>query len=174
MPMFKVCLVKIQSESLAEAVYHKLDCLGLNVCQGHLLACFAVPQRMVHCSEPSNPVNPNVVRLELHAGKVRRRAQPRDRGTADTDPVWDLFCPANIDEQGNCLCCLCMQLACKSLVDPSDTDLRRTLALLAAVVMGLPARSTHLWTHIFEPNAIEGTYVTGNMVHVVAKSLTYM
>jgi hypothetical protein len=144
---------KVPSECVAEAVYHKLDCLGLNLHQEHLLACFAVPQRMVRCCEPSNPINPDAVRLEIHGGKARRRAQPRDKATTGVDPVWDLFCPSNIDEQ-----------------DPSDTDLRRALALLAAVVMGLPARSTHLWTHIFEPDAIEGTYVTGNMYRNAVKS----
>jgi hypothetical protein len=147
---YKLYEQKVQSECLAEAVYNKLDCLGLTECQGRLLACFAVPQKMLHYCEPSSPINSNAVRLELHDGQ--RRSRTIARATEDEDPVWDLFCPDNIDEQ-----------------DSSEISLRRALAFLTAIVMGLPAYSTHLWTHFFEPSAIEGTYITGNMYRNVTK-----
>ena len=98
------CIGKVQSNHLAEAVHKKLDCIGVTVHQGHLLACFAVPQKMVRCCEPSSPINRNTVRHESH--NIRGHAQSGDRDTADTDPVWNLFDPVNIEKQGKCLAIL--------------------------------------------------------------------
>ena len=98
--------IKVQSNHLAEAVHKKLDCIGLTVHQGHLLACFAVPQKMVRCCEPLSPINHNEVRHESHTSNIRRSAQSGDRDTADTDPVWNLFDPVRIEKQGNCLAML--------------------------------------------------------------------
>ena len=51
-----------------------------------------------------------------------------------------------------------------SLTDQSDIDLRHALANLVGVVLGCPSRSTHLWYHVFSPEELQGTYLTGFMV----------
>ena len=38
------------------------------------------------------------------------------------------------------------------------------MANVIAVIFALPERSTHLWYHIFDPQSLEGTFVTGFMV----------
>lgn len=93
-------IVKISSQCLAEKVF-VLKCIDLDEQKCCLLACFAAPKTMVCCPEPSNPINSDEVRLELHGTNVRRHVKHRDKDTADRDPLWDLFCPANIDTQGN-------------------------------------------------------------------------
>lgn len=122
---------------------------------------------MVRCPEPLNPINADEQRLELHGTGVRRCTDRRSEKIEETDPIWDLFCLSNVDTQGCDLSLFVLvQLVEMSVADASDVDLRRALVLLAAVVLGLPARSTHLWTHVFEPGRLEGTFVTGNLVIV--------
>ena len=53
----------------------------------------------------------------------------------------------------------------------SDTDLCHSLANLVAVVMGCPSRSNHLWFHIFAPEELVNTYMTGFMVSIKVISL---
>ena len=45
-----------------------------------------------------------------------------------------------------------------------NIELRRALANLVAVVLGSPQESNHLWYHMFKPEALEMTYMTGFMV----------
>ena len=49
-------------------------------------------------------------------------------------------------------------------LDESDIDLRHSLANLVAVILGCPTHSNHLWYHIFNPEELHGTYMTGFMV----------
>ena len=49
-------------------------------------------------------------------------------------------------------------------VDQSDIDLRHSLANLVAVIVGSPSESNHLWYHLFAPDKLENTYITGFMV----------
>ena len=48
--------------------------------------------------------------------------------------------------------------------DQSDADLRHSLANMVATVMGCPTRSNHLWYHLFAPEKLVNTYITGFMV----------
>ena len=48
--------------------------------------------------------------------------------------------------------------------DQSDADLRHSVANMVAMVMGCPARSNHLWYHLFAPETLVNTYITGFMV----------
>jgi len=50
--------------------------------------------------------------------------------------------------------------------DPSDTDLRHALANMIAVVFALPSHSNHIWYHMFCPGELEGSHMTGFMVHI--------
>ena len=43
-------------------------------------------------------------------------------------------------------------------------DLRDSLAHLIAVVLGSPPHSNHLWYHMFEPDKLHNTFMTGFMV----------
>ena len=54
--------------------------------------------------------------------------------------------------------------------DTSELDLRYSLANLVAVVLGKPQHSSHLWYHLFAPQNLENSYITGFMVgpHVSA------
>lgn len=47
---------------------------------------------------------------------------------------------------------------------PSDIELRHAIANVIAAVLGTPEKSTHLWWHIFSPNDLDSTYMTGFMV----------
>lgn len=49
--------------------------------------------------------------------------------------------------------------------DQSDIDLRHSIANMIAMVMGCPARSNHLWYHLFAADELRGTYMTGFMVY---------
>ena len=49
-------------------------------------------------------------------------------------------------------------------LDPADIELRHALANMIAVVFGIPGKSTHLWYHMFAPEALENSYMTGFMV----------
>ena len=43
-------------------------------------------------------------------------------------------------------------------------NLRRAMANLIAVVLATPHQSTHLWYHMFKPEELSGTYMTGFMM----------
>lgn len=53
-------------------------------------------------------------------------------------------------------------------VDPSDTDLRIALVHLITVVLGCTPQSNHLWYHMFAPEELVNTYITGFMVGAIA------
>lgn len=59
-------------------------------------------------------------------------------------------------------------------LDQSDIDLRHTLANLVAVVMGSPTCSNHLWFHMFAPEQLVNTYMTGFMVSVYLYLLNWL
>ena len=44
------------------------------------------------------------------------------------------------------------------------SGLSNSLVYLVAVVIGSPMKRTHLWFHLFEPNALENSYMTGFIV----------
>lgn len=48
--------------------------------------------------------------------------------------------------------------------DQCEHDLRHSLANLVAVILGSPPRSNHLWYHLFAPEMLENSYITGFMV----------
>ena len=50
------------------------------------------------------------------------------------------------------------------LSEQSDIDLCHSLANLVGVVLGCPSSSNHLWYHLFHPEELPGTYMTGFMV----------
>ena len=50
------------------------------------------------------------------------------------------------------------------LLEQSDIDLRHSLANLVGAVLGCPPNSNHLWYHLFHPEELPGTYMTGFMV----------
>ena len=49
-------------------------------------------------------------------------------------------------------------------LEQSEIDLRHSLANLVGVVLGCPPNSNHLWYHLFHPEKLPGTYMTGYMV----------
>ena len=51
-----------------------------------------------------------------------------------------------------------------SAVGESDEDLCHCLANLVGVVLGCQPQSCHLWYHLFSPDELKGTYMTGFMV----------
>lgn len=49
-------------------------------------------------------------------------------------------------------------------LDQSDLDLRYSLANLVAMIVGSPSQSNHLWYHLFAPQELKKTYLTGYLV----------
>ena len=49
-------------------------------------------------------------------------------------------------------------------VDSSVVDLRNALVHMIAVVLGCPSQSNHLWYHMFAPEELTSTHITGFMV----------
>ena len=49
-------------------------------------------------------------------------------------------------------------------VDESDEDLCHCLANMVGVVLGSQPKSNHLWYHLFSPDELKDTYMTGFMV----------
>lgn len=45
-----------------------------------------------------------------------------------------------------------------------NAALRHVMANIVAVVLALPERSNHLWYHMFKPDSLSDTYITGFMV----------
>ncbi|XP_065828093.1 uncharacterized protein [Oscarella lobularis] len=141
---------KISCKEFAASLLESFDCLDFEPEQRQLIACFLDPERMVLHAEAPNPINPDEERLELNANRVRKKRQRRQEEKIDA--IWKLFNPQEINLQ-----------------DASDTDLRRTLALLVAVSLGLPRERTHLWSHLLHPEMIENTSVCGNMYKYTVK-----
>ena len=50
------------------------------------------------------------------------------------------------------------------LIDYSAAALRHAMANVIAVVLALPEERNHLWYHMFHPDSLRNTYVTGFMV----------
>ena len=48
-----------------------------------------------------------------------------------------------------------------------DRQICNALASVVAVTLACPEQTTHLWYHIFSPNELLGTYVTGFLVCVI-------
>eukprot|EP00118_Oscarella_pearsei_P023946 m.294339 g.294339 ORF g.294339 m.294339 type:complete len:5643 (+) comp40744_c0_seq7:98-17026(+) len=141
---------RIPCKYFADAIMKSFECLGLEEGQRCLIACFLDPDRMIREKEPLNPINPEAERLEFHGGRARRK---QERSSFEFDAIWELF-----------------NLGQTSKHDASDTDLRRTLALLVGVSLGIPPGRTHLWSHLFHPELIEGTLVCGNMYKYSVKA----
>ena len=53
-----------------------------------------------------------------------------------------------------------------TLADSSDIELRHAIANVVAAVLGSPERTTHLWWHLFSPDELANTYMTGFLVSV--------
>jgi len=71
-----------------------------------------------------------------------------------------------------------VELSVKSTFILIDTDLRHALANLIAVVFGLHDGDTHIWYHMFCPDQLQNTYLTGFMVSIIMvnicqKSISY-
>ncbi len=65
---------------------------------------------------------------------------------------------------------------CHDLIsDQSDIDLRDCLANLTAMVMGCSkgSKNVHLWYHMFAPEKLVGTYMSGFMVRASVHALVY-
>ena len=50
------------------------------------------------------------------------------------------------------------------LLDGRNDAHLKCLVQLAAVVMGCPESSSHLWTHLFSPSSINGCPLPGSLV----------
>ena len=48
----------------------------------------------------------------------------------------------------------------------SHGELRHAIANVVAAVLGSPEGTTHLWWHLFSPDALANTYMTGFLVSV--------
>ena len=101
---------------------------------------------MVKRVEASNPLSPNAETLENSAKEGKKKLKKPSSNEVESDPIWEFFNPDNAN------------------FDPSQIDLRHALANIIAVVFGLPSRSTHLWYHMFAPDDLESSYLTGCMV----------
>ena len=62
--------------------------------------------------------------------------------------------------------CLIISPLSPYLVDQSDIDLCHSLANLVAVIVGTQPQSNHLWYHLFSPDELVDTYMTGFMVQL--------
>lgn len=49
-------------------------------------------------------------------------------------------------------------------LDERVVYLRHTIANVIALALVLPEKSSHVWYHIFAPEKLQGTYITGYMV----------
>lgn len=59
-------------------------------------------------------------------------------------------------------------IECIFFSDPLVSDMRNALAHLIAVVLGCPPQSSHLWYHMFAPEDLANSYITGFMVSLNA------
>eukprot|EP00117_Sycon_ciliatum_P002930 scpid215/ scgid3933/ E3 ubiquitin-protein ligase RNF213 len=142
------------STSLTAAIHEDLGFLELQPCQVALLLAFLDPIRLIQRAEVMNPANADAVRLQLGpSGSIHRRRDPSDQ---EVDSLWQVFDP-------------------RLPLDSEDAQLRNALANLIAGVMGMPADSSHLWAHMFNPASLAGTFLTGNMYpnKVSANGLQY-
>jgi len=51
-----------------------------------------------------------------------------------------------------------------SCLDHDVADLRAALVKLIAIVLGSSPEASHLWFHMFKPEELQNTYLTGFMV----------
>ena len=124
------------------------------------LRCFVDPANMINEAEIPNPLNPNTEMLELtETGTLKRKAPT---GIVDKeDPIWKFFNPEHEGKQ-MCMCIIVhVSTHVYMFLDPSDTDLRHALANMIAVAFALPSRSNHIWYHMFYPEGLEKTHLTG-------------
>eukprot|EP00731_Ephydatia_muelleri_P021734 Em0014g325a len=75
-----------------------------------------------------------------------RQARPKQKRSKPEDSLLELF-----------------RLSKTQPPDQSDVELRHALANMIAVVIASPRASNHLWYHMFEPDGLMDTYMTGFM-----------
>ena len=74
---------------------------------------------------------------------------------------------SSININYNCYCYYYYYNYCLYLFtsDQSDDDLCHCMANLVGVVLGCQPQSNHLWYHMFAPDELKDTYMTGFMVN---------
>ena len=94
------------------------------------------------------------------------RIQQIDHGGEKVDPLYEMFKSLlSSPPKGNDHCqSICIYTYLISVIDQSDIDLCHCLANLVGVVLGCQPQSNHLWYHLFSPNELKNTYMTGFMV----------
>ena len=50
------------------------------------------------------------------------------------------------------------------MLDTHEKQIHNALASMVAVALACPDQKTHLWYHLFSPDELRGTYVTGFLV----------
>lgn len=48
------------------------------------------------------------------------------------------------------------------------------LASVIAVILACPDESSHLWYHLFQPDRLTGTHVTGFLVSIIYNHIIYI
>ena len=65
--------------------------------------------------------------------------------------------------------CITIILCTFTFIDQSESDLRCCVANTVAVILGSPPQSNHLWYHLFDPEKLQDTYITGFMVSLYTR-----
>ena len=92
------------------------------------------------------------------------RIQQIDHGGEKADPLYEMFMHPKGNNHCKSISIYCYLI---SVIDQSDIDLCHCLANLVGVVLGCQLQSNHLWYHLFSPNELKNTYMTGFMVQYI-------
>ena len=122
-----------------------------------LVICFVNSQLVDKQPEQDLPSDPNAPLLEFVEGVGMR---PMQRQGLRADPVHKLFFP---DKQGNINIDLVVVYC---FVDDQSRQICNALASVVAAILACPDQSTHLWYHLFSPDKLLGTQVTGFLVRL--------
>ena len=112
---------------------------------------------MCHCWESNNALVDKKQSLEQLPGESHRVKE---------DPLYKLFPhKAQGTVLNNLVFVPCNQIT--TATDQSEVDLRHSIANMVAMVIKCPPYSNHLWFHMFDPDKLVNTYMTGFLVHVI-------
>ena len=121
----------------------------------HTIMCFLNPKYMVDHLE-STTHHHNTCGNQSHVNNSIPRKDKKDS-------LYMLFVPDM--KQGNLLRYqFNATIAWLKFIDPSDESLCHSIANMVAIVLGCPDFSNHLWCHMFAPDQLVNTYLTGFMV----------
>ena len=149
--------MQIKSRTIAKAVNEVLQSpyCDEKMCLKILTSFLAPENHAIKKPEPPIPYN-----FTPDSG-----VYPRERpGEAKIDSVYELF--TELDENGEISNLIINRKSIYFLnsLDERLCFLRHSIANVIAVALGLPPKSNHIYYHLFAPDKLQNTFVTGYLV----------